>query len=1595
MTRDEAFAALLQLTHGWRPTGSSSPPDLQLARRVLAAALLRGQHEPFVLDGGPPAPAVVDPGVTAGLALALDEAAAGLARLGASLPPRVFVRPCPIATHHDIASMADWAAGRARDATHGPFVDDLGREWWVDTYVDDLPFITFAREAHGAPLLLIPDESAFRSEERVELAAGTVWIAAGLFSSKAPAGFVGFRINGGTLSLDGPTHGSNPILLHPQGSITLELDLVAPVETGPAGNGCTLPAQATIRVSPGGIDLVESDDLSIELDGSTHTLHRNPEPPRFEPALRSVYIPYAVEAETFVPNGPPSSLYTLDGDGEIEDGGWTIPVTHAGHFELGDASGIGAAALTVTGGLTASWRGLDGGPIRFRRTLAEVSPGLVTIVSPAAETRRHTASIALWDEMSTPRRSSLNVRFQKPSPLVLLRSTLGVEQIVATASVMTHVDRPLYASGRRPGVTRPDTSVRWLQDGNGRRVQIVAPSRPVSSTVMLRPQVMSLAISNALLRTSPIDALFMSGRLAEDAGVSAGALVFVYQLHDVLPILPDPYAANVDIRTSSSRAVTTAGLLARVQWASPSTPQLTLAAAAPRDIGERLSDLLPMPLPATSPRSDESLTAGLYELFDRSVGSLAAGAVRLLDLSSHADQLGVALTLSAGTTRVLRAPEVTIQDLHLATPGVNVRVLMQPQVQWEPVITPQPSPDPAFPGTLYSVDDGGPGLIGANTVRLVPIAPVPVAEEIVHALESGEVSGAALFTLPFGIKAVATMPGRRLPGTTHASTLRLRRPTFGALTGGRHFRLAATFVPNDGRSIPGAAVQLSNASAGGASVRMSVLDSAKAGPGFSTGAQFNATFKPGGTAEGVPISAIDLSGYGESGVSLWTYENPQAGAAIVEVRFDVLNGRTAYEVVQEMSVCWPSEAIFVRTITMERKGDARVIRSDSGWTEAAPGTFRLPGFDGVFHPGAIKGYHNITQIREVGALVEPLPGVIFQPVLFNADVAVEHVTLGQRTTTLDANGEPAAFVPVTDVVGYVQRAPQTMLTHAQLAALFKSQGPIGSAMDCEIDVGGSGLRMRVTGAYAEAVGGNTFAVAARGMPILPHGQWSVTRTDNAFNGAEDHEPQPVERTAAVPLIREGPATLKNALNANPYRFADPADLLSASPAFDYSLLFATEVFRLLFVRPRLDVDANHVGRRQVSSFVRPLLADPYAVVSTSAIFPRAKHCLRFPTTPSLDILPGNHLRLPPVAFKVEPFLSKEQAKTSNWKMTLEYADETGRLTEVKVTLDTTATPPATLVMSPMSTVLDTGPFTGLMRIVGDLEARSPATVVNPSVVFGSVLAPVGDIMTILRDLSLPFAMAASIAGADDKALIFRQTIHINIAKILKEVFHFDVGAEDDVIETGFGKIKGDIEVGIFISLSGKTHAGVLCKIIGELQQKILPLGQTGLYAGGHLAFEIAFEIEEEKDEQTGQKAIKEQSKIELTAAVVGSVGGDLIKVPAPGGFITLLEGEATIRKGYVMEIDLVTEKIKPGVMIGMEVEAGVVELVEVGFEWEGKGLITRHGDKLHVKAEVAVAVSVTLAIFLEITIEIEGEYEIALDEKVVAGLLIAFGIIPV
>jgi len=136
---------------------------------------------------------------------------------------------------------------------------------------------------------------------------------------------------------------------------------------------------------------------------------------------------------------------------------------------------------------------------------------------------------------------------------------------------------------------------------------------------------------------------------------------------------------------------------------------------------------------------------------------------------------------------------------------------------------------------------------------------------------------------------------------------------------------------------------------------------------------------------------------------------------------------------------------------------------------------------------------------------------------------------------------------------YIQVAPHGVpLTPAQYAGLITTKGPLGGPVDCVIDVGGSGEQMRVLQTevtLAPDVSGPQFAAAAYGSPSLPKdGQWSVVSI------ASGGPATPVDPQRGASLVREGNQYVAPVANPNPYRFADPADLLNATPASDLGLL---------------------------------------------------------------------------------------------------------------------------------------------------------------------------------------------------------------------------------------------------------------------------------------------------------------------------------------------------------------------------------------------------------------------------------------------------------
>src|SRR5258708_14256163 len=134
-------------------------------------------------------------------------------------------------------------------------------------------------------------------------------------------------------------------------------------------------------------------------------------------------------------------------------------------------------------------------------------------------------------------------------------------------------------------------------------------------------------------------------------------------------------------------------------------------------------------------------------------------------------------------------------DNRLAFQMRHLRLLMQPQVQWEPVqIEPNTLVPTLHSEIIHSTLNGGPTLVGANSVTLVPTLPGPMTNEILAAIGRKQ-NAAAMFSLPFGLKAMArlSLPDRvgRIPVTPASAMTELHELAFADLSSARQLGIRA------------------------------------------------------------------------------------------------------------------------------------------------------------------------------------------------------------------------------------------------------------------------------------------------------------------------------------------------------------------------------------------------------------------------------------------------------------------------------------------------------------------------------------------------------------------------------------------------------------------------------------------------------------------------------------------------------------------------------------------------------------------------------------------------------------------------------------
>ncbi|MFK8906727.1 hypothetical protein [Streptomyces sp. YS-3] len=1588
MRRSDLLTLLITHTGDLRPGDGSTHAELtDLRRAVLTAApnAVPDGHRSSdsVPDGHRSSQPAPDEALRQELEYLVESHIAGNTAAQPGL--RLWRRGTP----GDGGTPPDWAVAMRPERTFGPFLDSEGRRVWYDLFHAAERWFTVRFGSGGPVLLALPWEP--RPDERdpltADIPAGTVWISAGRLDPAAPAdAWAGLRITSGTFAVRGPAHYEPGELVLDRGSrigLGLEPDptTVPGPEAGPGAEAarCVFepPATAGFVLDPEGAATVGELTASLTVYGTRVVLRRPSTAiarPKYSAEGQCVLVPLMAAPAHFPVTDTRAELFTPSGAADIRRADWRLPVTTVPGSELGEAKGAGALHLGLGEGLSAVWRGLEGGPARLGAVDVLLDGGSLKFTASGVDARRCHQTCRLWQD-SQGRDAVVDVSFAASDELSYGSYFAGADTFQTAVTARTHLDRPRPAAGKPLDSTWKGLYA-TLHDGDGVALTLVAGAEDAHPDGGLQP--MALALRNALLTVRPPEQLLLGGRFTVPGRLGAGALQLRFGLLQLVPMLPDPYAANFTPRPERRGGFDTQ-VWTRVAWSTPADAALTmkLATGLGTETDGVSGTLFPSPqsLPiASGQREDGDDLLKYYE--DRVRGQRHSG-LTLLDVSSAADQLGVGLALEGD-----EFIPVSLDSLALHTTAAKTCVLLLPQFQWEPVHN-LPNHLTGDTDRMLTCDtDGGPTLIASNSVTLVPVAPVEVASEIVRAYAEGDTGSngnsnqegrgaGVLFTLPFGLKAVVELNPCDHRYEIKPSLL-LFQAQFDGLGGERQLSLRAGSLPASREE--------------GAPPRPPQLDGRTVqtitypGPTSSVlGTElFRDTFN-GLFQQQVPLSRIDFGGYGATLFSRWVNERPEDVVYISQVAFDAFHGRTAYERIQLTSILEPCDAVVVRIITLERHGSGTVVRWDSGWLATTPGLFRNPYVDHVVHPGVVHGMFDIREIRDTDhhvILSKDGSGATpdMQAVYYDADIEIEGVQQGQG---------PGGRVPARRQLGFVQCIkfdPKTpvselgvgALTPEQLQQLFDIAGPIGGPVDCTVRVGDSPHTMRVTGVYAHNAGkadpsGTTgkpeFAVAVHGSPNLPGaGQWSVVRTDA---GIEAKSVAPVDAGLGVPLIRRNVEPDV----AYPLRWADAADLFTSGSR--YVLLFAGETGRILYPCPQVE----H-GQTEISSTANPLLADAYCMLRTTGLFPSLDESIPFDAPYPLSVASGQ-LRFDPekVVFKRKGNdLERRLVEGVGWRADAVY--DKGKEFVVDTANGWTVDVPR------IAQNFTVEPFGEVLSVIHDLHspAVGPTDFPAPEVHPGGALQDVADVLDLLNNL----VPGTNDAGEDVPGL--PGSLHVT-ASLSGTAFRLDAGADfrlegpdGEGVDCGVGKVRGALSLGADLTadlLAAKTGGSVLFEVTGSYQQLIFP----AVYAGGQLRFSI-------RGDASGKAAV------EMEACAAGSVGGTLIPL--------LIDLEAGVQYGYFIGV---TEqhRYRPGAVLGLSGRAMLLSgLLGFSFSTEGRLIINRvsfdpahpENAEVRLRGDILVAGTVTVAWAVKKRKSFRTTYDVPLNWKAF-GIAAKAGILPV
>ena len=785
----------------------------------------------------------------------------------------------------------------------------------------------------------------------------------------------------------------------------------------------------------------------------------------------------------------------------------------------------------------------------------------------------------------------------------------------------------------------------------------------------------------------------------------------------------------------------------------------------------------------------------------------------LLDVSSNADQMGVSfgtdirvnrnadgvtnfsrVDTQPGSIGPLNLP-LQILNMDVVTSGQYVRAVTLPQISWEPVLNiPLPiegAPDPAdlvtvTPGLMVYDNDGIPTHIFSESPYLVPITPLSVVKHFIQEYNDNKVPRemVSTFTLPFAMVAQAQFNRSINNQEADNASLHFNMPLFKGLRGGLQIKAKA---PNpvsvfQRNAFKGRTIQIDS------NLKWMLFGLPMTGGtlGKTVSDIFNNVFSGTSASSNpkVPVEKMEISGYGASIFSNWL-NDAAAVADVSQVKFDVLMGRTAHEVVQVRSVMYTCAGIVhvVRTVTLMRSPSGYVFRSDSGWKAESDAFFdcdykidfsadiNTPDLKDIndpytFHPGAIKGLSLVREIKDFpdgGTFPSSfslndtgLPGKIGKPtladwkivypnltsldekfkvelecVVFDCDVHLDNVISGGVPDPVHGGYK----VQSRKMIGFVQLAPTGVLIPPSVYAdLINFQnGSIGGPINCVINISGSNQQMRLSRAdlspALDAGGQRIFAASARGSLILPpDGAWSVVKLKT-----DAGDVFPVEEGQSVPLIKANGATN--------FKIANPVDVVQeAASKLHYAVLQSTGTQKLLFDIPQFADGVKKLFSNQT------YYADAYKLLNSKGPFPNIANALQLTNAEKeIEIIGEGLMKMADREIDLGALLPDDYEyafidEPKILKIYAQYKSTGGDKGKLKLGIDSTAADIADKwksLMSDIRVVVDLGPFTEVMWVDGNFNAQSSIKPEynKPNLQFGSLLQPVVDILQVLQTLT--------------------------------------------------------------------------------------------------------------------------------------------------------------------------------------------------------------------------------------------------------------------